>query len=246
MRKQCRYCLMYLGNWMSILQTKNRKEHKKTMAEEKNAQASNEAEENKEETSSPEKDGKLFGKKVSKEKYEEVCAQLEKEKSDKEHWKNEYYKAYADTQNLRKSLEEENRVAVRYRAEGFLADLLPALDGFHMALETPPTSEETKNYLVGFKYIYNQIIKTLVDEGVSELSPKKGDDYDMNYMHAVDTVEDDSISPGKIVKVYSKGYKLHDRLIRPAMVAVAKASKQDDKKEGENKEEKNESEAAKA
>lgn len=214
------------------------------MAEEKNAQVNNEKEETKEEVSSNGKDEKIFGKKVPKEKYEEVCAQLEKEKSDKEHWKNEYYKAYADTQNLRKSLEEENRVAIRYRAEGFLADLLPALDGFHMALENPPTSEETKNYLVGFKYIYNQIIKTLVDEGVTELSPKVGDTYDMNFMHAVDTIEDDNVLPGKVAKVYSKGYKLHDRLIRPAMVAVAKSATKEDKVEGENKEVKEE--AAKA
>ncbi len=187
-------------------------------------------------------DKEMFaGKKVSKDKYEEVCSELEKEKADKEHWKNEYYRAYADTQNLRKSLEEENRVAIRYRSEGFLTDLLPALDAFHMALDNPPTNEESAKYLVGFKYIYNQLVKVLTDEGVVELTPKVGEEYDLNYMHAIDTIIDENIKPGAVAKVFSKGYKLHDRLIRPAMVAVAKgkeepeANKADESKE-ENKE----------
>lgn len=191
-------------------------------------------------------DKEMFsGKKISKDKYDEICAQLEKEKADKEHWKNEYYRAYADTQNLRKSLEEENRVAIRYRSEGFLSELLPALDAFHMALENPPQSEETSKYLVGFKYIYNQLVKTLTDEGVSELSPKIGDEFDLNYMHAIDSLVDENAKPGTVIKVFSKGYKLHDRLIRPAMVAVAKA-KEEVKEDEPKKEESETKEAAKA
>ncbi len=166
---------------------------------------------------------KGFGKKVSKAKLDEALAALEKANADRDYWKNEYYKAYADTKNLRSSLEEEQREAIRYRAEGFLVNLLPALDGFHMALETPVKSEEVKNYLVGFQYIYNQIVKTLNDEGVTEISPVKGDAFDVNLMHAIEAVEDDSVEPGKVVSSLGKGYKLHDRLIRPAMVTVAKA-----------------------
>ena len=84
------------------------------------------------------------GKKVSRAKLEkaeaeteQVKAELAKALADRDHWKNEYYKAFADTQNLRRSLEEESRSAIRYRAEGFLENLLPALDSFHMALEMP-------------------------------------------------------------------------------------------------------------
>ena len=164
-----------------------------------------------------------LGKKVPVKKYKALEEKFEKASADAEHWKNEYYKAYADTQNLRRSLEEESRRAIRYRAEGFLTDLLPALDAFHMALEAPPPTKECANYLVGFGYIYNQIVESLASEGVSEISPKVGDKYDVNLMHAFETVEDDSLEPGTVAKVYTKGYKLHDRLIRPARVAVAKA-----------------------
>ena len=164
-----------------------------------------------------------LGKKVSAKKYRALEEKLEKAQADMESWKNQYYKAYADTQNLRKSLEEETRSAIRYRAEGFLGDLLPALDAFHMALEAPPPTKECANYLIGFGYIYNQLIQALASEGVTELSPKAGDRFDATYMHAMEEVEDDSVEPGRISQVLSKGYKLHDRLIRPVRVTVAKA-----------------------
>ena len=192
----------------------------------------------------PEEEIKVSGKKVPREKLEKALAELEKAKADVEHWKNEYDRAYADTQNLRRSLEEESRTAIRYRAEGFLSNLLPALDGFHMALDAPAQSDEVRNYLVGFQYIYNQIQKTLEDEGVKEVSPKVGDDYDLNEMHAVDVKETDECAPGKVLQVYAKGYRLHDRLIRPAMVLVSKAKAAEAEKKEEEQGEAKEKDAS--
>ncbi|MBP5091866.1 MAG: nucleotide exchange factor GrpE [Bacilli bacterium] len=157
-------------------------------------------------------------KKGEKAKLEE---ELEKAKADRDYWKNEYYKVFADTQNLRKSLEEDRRNALKYRAAGFLEELLPALDGYYSALSIPPASDEVKNYLIGFQYIYNQITNVLQNEGVSEFEPKIGDRFDATKMHAVDAVEDDG-EENRILKVYAKGYNLHDRLIRAAMVCVSK------------------------
>lgn len=175
---------------------------------------------------------KTFGKKVPLAKYEALQAELEKAELDAANWKNEYYRAYADMQNLRKSLEDEKRDALRYRAAGFLENLLPALDGFHMALSGEVNDPALKNYLMGFTYIYNNIKRTLEEEGVTEIEPQVGSDYDMNTMHAVEAVESD-LEPNKIVKVLAKGYKLHDRLIRPVMVSVSKTKeeKEADKEE---------------
>lgn len=161
-------------------------------------------------------------KKVKYKEYAKALELLEKAKADSEHWKNEYYKAYADMQNLRRALEEENRSAIRYRAEGFLSGLLPSLDAFHMALENPAPTKEAQAYQIGFTYIYNQIVNALVDEGLKEITPKTGEPYDVKFMQAVDAVEDESLAPNTITKVYAKGYQLHDRLIRPAMVQVSK------------------------
>ena len=97
------------------------------------------------------KDKEELKEKKSKEqkKIQELEEQLEKAKADLEHWKNEYYRAYADTKNLRNSLEKEHSEAIKYRAIGFIEELLPVLDSFHMALANEPTSPELKNYLVG-------------------------------------------------------------------------------------------------
>ncbi len=165
------------------------------------------------------------GKKVSAKKYRAVQEELEKAKSDADHWKNEYYKAYADTQNLRRSLEAEQRTMYRYRAEGFLETLLPALDAFHMALDAPAPTKEAANYQIGFTYIYNQIIQSLANEGLTELTPKVGDPFDASYMNAIEAVETEEVEHNHVLKVHSKGYKLHDRLIRAAMVTVAKKPK---------------------
>lgn len=137
-------------------------------------------------------------------------------------WKNKYYTQLADMQNLRKSLEEDHRNALRYRSEGFLENLLPALDGFYLALNAQANSPEAKNYQQGFTYIYNQIQNALESEGVSEILPKIGDEFDASKMNAVDTVDGDESNDGKIAFIFSKGYKLHEKLIRPANVKVYK------------------------
>lgn len=174
---------------------------------------------------------------VSKKEYEKLREELEATKKDLEKalsdsasWKNEYYKAYADTQNLRKSLEEDARVANRYRAIGFLENLIPALNAFHLALDTPAPSKEAQNYQIGFTYIYNQLFQALEGEGVHEIAPKVGDKFDMACMHAVETIEDETKEEGTITKVLAKGYKLHDRLITAAMVQVV-AKKKEEKQE---------------
>lgn len=155
-----------------------------------------------------------------KEDYLKIQEDLVAMTAEAEKWKNEYYLSLADTQNLRRSLQEDHRAVIRYRAEGFLDELLPALDSFYVALSVTPKSDEAKNYQQGFQYIYNQIQNALAEEGVSEILPKIGDGFDPTLMHAVDVEEGEK--ENAVAKVYSKGCKLHDRLIRPAMVRVYK------------------------
>jgi len=155
--------------------------------------------------------------------------EVDKLKFDVEHWKNEYYRAYADMANLRKTMEKDQSEANKYRIEGFVQNLLGVLDAFDMAFKNDATTEELKNYLTGFQYVHRQLIQVLTDEGILEISPKAGDKFDVYSMHAIEVVED----PGEenVVKsVTLKGYKLYEHLIRPAMVVVTKhpSEKKDD------------------
>lgn len=158
---------------------------------------------------------------------------LAKLNADLEHWKNEYYRAYADMQNLRKQVEKEHREAIRYRSAGFIENLLPILDGFHMALQTEVSSQEMKNFLVGFEFIYRNLVSVLENEGVTEIAPKIGDDFDPETMQAIETQFDEKAEPNKVVKVNVKGYKLHERLIRPSIVVVS-TNKKDEPNEENN------------
>ena len=157
--------------------------------------------------------------KKEKKKVEKLQEEVEKLKADVEHWKNEYYRAYADTKNLRNNLERDYQEAMRYRSEGFIGELLPVLDSFHMALANEPTDPTLKNYLVGFQFVYRNLVSVLENEGVTEVSPQVGSKFDAKTMNAVDTVEGEE--ENLVVKVYGNGYKLHDRIVRPAMVQVS-------------------------
>ena len=153
-------------------------------------------------------------------KIAELQAQIDKLDVDVKYWQNEFYKAYADTQNLRKSLEKDHQNALKYRAEGFIDNLLPVLDSFHVVLSNEPEDPNLKNYLVGFQYIYRNLVSVLESEGVNEVSPKVGDKFNANTMNAVETEESDG-EEGLVTKVITNGYKLHDRLVRPANVIVS-------------------------
>lgn len=167
-------------------------------------------------------------KNKDKKRIQELEEELAKAKADSDHWKNEYYRAYADTKNLRMNLEKEHSDAMRYRAMGFVEELLPVLDSFHMALDNEPPSPEVKNYLVGFQFIYRNFVSALENEGVKEIAPNIGDKFSDKNMDAVDVTEQEG-EENLVTKVYAKGYELHGRLIRPARVSVSKNKKEENK-----------------
>lgn len=137
-----------------------------------------------------------------------------------EHWKNKYYEAYADMDNLRKVMEKDHQQMVKYRGQGFLEALLPVFDNFYMCFKFKPEDPTLAAYCRGFEMIYNQMVASLENEGVKEVLPEIGAKFNHEYMQAVDIVdgEEDDI----VVKVANKGYYLKDRLVRPAMVVVSK------------------------
>ena len=168
-------------------------------------------------------------------KAEKLKVELEKLQAEVNHWKNEYYRAYADTQNLRKSLAKDHQEAMKYRAEGFIDELLPVLDSFHIVLSNEPEDPNLKNYLIGFQFIYKNLVAALENEGVSEISPNIGDKFDASVMNAVELQESEG-EENRVLKVVTKGYKLHDRLIRPVNVIVSgHPKKEEDDKPQEEK-----------
>ncbi|MEG0977660.1 MAG: nucleotide exchange factor GrpE [Bacilli bacterium] len=179
------------------------------------------SEEIKKETEENVKEDEKKEKKVPLAKLEKVQEELRGVEADRDSWKNKYYSVYADMENLRKVIEKDHREAMKYRSEGFVINLIPSLDSFHMATQIEGKTEEMKAFITGFRYIYNNIISAIAEEGVTEITPKIGDKFDEKTMHALDTVEQEG-DENIIVNVAGSCYKIYDRIIRPAMVYVSK------------------------
>ena len=154
-------------------------------------------------------------------------------------WKEKAYTTVADCDNLRKSYEKDHQLMVKYRGQPFVEKLLPTLDSFYLVLKVEPDNPLLKNYLVGFQMIYNSMLEALSSEGVSQIMPQMGVEFDHNTMQAVDVQEGEK--DDVVLEITKPGYMLRDRLVRPAMVVVSKVKKEEvEENANENLEEKGE------
>ncbi len=139
--------------------------------------------------------------------------------------KNEYLRAYADLENTKKRLEKDKNNAVAFANEAFAKDLLTVLDTFENALNSieqiqSSDEESIEKIKEGIKLTYDKLLSVLKKHGVEEVSCEG--EFDPNYHQAVMQVESDEHKSGDIVQVLQKGYKLKERLLRPAMVSSCK------------------------
>ena len=198
-----------------------------------------EQEEVKEEKTSKkeEKAHKKEEKKEKKDKFEKKLEakeeELSKAKEEIEKYKNLYLETLANLANQRKLYEKDYQNALRYASQNLTEKLLPSFEMFSMVIESvdnlPP---EVAPYVQGFSMIYRQMVQALESEGVSEIAVKVGDAYDYKIHSAMETQEvEDEVLVDKVTKVIRKGYKIHDRLIKPATVIVGKKKVNEEVKE---------------
>jgi len=165
-------------------------------------------------------DTKKISKKVVK-KLEKEIEELQKQISD---WQQKYALALntaAHHENLMKHYKNEYESFAKYRSQAMIEKLIPALDSFQMAFSLPATTKETENYRIGFEFILRQIKDALENEGAIEIAPVVGEKFNHNLHSAVESIEtEDEKLFDTIQKVRLNGYKLKDRLIRPATVVV--------------------------
>ncbi|HEX6165009.1 MAG TPA: nucleotide exchange factor GrpE [Vicinamibacterales bacterium] len=128
----------------------------------------------------------------------------------------------AEFDNFRKRVERDRKDMIDYASAEVLSDLLAIVDDFDRALaaEAPP---EAQGYKTGLELIQRQLAELLKKRGVSTIEAM-GADFDPHVHQAVAYEEVPGAREGEVVGVMAKGYKLGDRLLRPALVKVAKAS----------------------
>lgn len=140
--------------------------------------------------------------------------------------KNEVLYARADTENVRRRLEQQAEDRGKFAVSNFAKDVLSVADNLRRALDAvPPTAREgndiANTLTVGVEMTERELLATLERFGIRQIQAM-GQRFDPNLHQAMMEMEDPSQPEGTVVMVMQQGYQLHERLLRPALVAVAK------------------------
>jgi molecular chaperone GrpE len=139
-----------------------------------------------------------------------------------DHWER-LLRTTADFDNYKKRAAREKQEAIKFANEGLVQKLIPVLDAFDMALAATQTkqAESIQSLQKGINMVYQQLKGVLVDAGLEEVDAA-GKPFDPNLHEAVSQQETTDAPEGQVVQQLRKGYKLRERLLRPASVVVAK------------------------
>ena len=121
-----------------------------------------------------------------------------------------------EMQNIQRRANEERQNLQRYRSQDLAKAILPSLDNLERALAVEGLTDDVKK---GLEMVQESLIHALKEEGIEEIAADG--EFDHNYHMAIQTLPADDEHPADtIAQVFQKGYKLHDRILRPAMVVV--------------------------
>ncbi|HBP01326.1 MAG: heat shock protein GrpE [Candidatus Moranbacteria bacterium GW2011_GWE1_49_15] len=173
-------------------------------------------------------------KKDLKDVEEEIIVEQGKEMSELEKKAEEYLEGWkrcqADFENYKKMQGESQKDMARYAAQSVLLEIIPVVDNFHASTAHIPEDQKDGGWVTGIMYIQKQLENVLSENGVSEIEVKVGDSFDPNFHEAI-SMEENKIHPVKsaeggaeqfnrVKKIIQKGYKMGERIIRPAKVTV--------------------------
>ena len=175
-----------------------------------------EVEETVENTETTETKEEVVEEKTAEELLQEKVEKLEEELKQSE---DKYLRLYAEFENFKRRKNKEIETNNIYKSQKVITEILPSLDNLERALQVKSDNEEIKSLLKGVEMVYEGLLNVLKSEGV-ELIETENAQFDPNYHHAVMQEEDSEKESGAILDTFQKGYKLKDRVIRPAMVKV--------------------------
>ena len=130
----------------------------------------------------------------------------------------------ADFQNTRKRLEADMDQRVQYANSSLIKGVLPVIDNFERALAVDPSKADAATILKGLQIVHDQLIKVLRDQKVEEIAPQPGEPFDPTRHEALMQQDAPQYREPAVTQLMQKGYALHGRTLRPAGVAVSRAS----------------------
>ncbi len=153
-----------------------------------------------------------------------VQEQLAKAIGERDEMKDRYARSLAEMENLRKRTAREIEDGRRYSVASIARDLIEVQDNLHRALAGVPAAERDKGLAGGVSLVEAQLAKLLASHGVEPVL-SVGQPFDPAFHQAISTEAHPEFPPGTVTSELVKGYRIHDRLLRPAMVRVAEAPK---------------------
>lgn len=144
----------------------------------------------------------------------------------------------AELINYRKRKDEETSNLLKYANQDLILDLIPVMDNFERAIKLDDNNltDELSKFLAGFKMMYGQLVEIMKRFGLEEID-SLGKEFNPNEMEALMVDNDKEKEDNIVLDVLMKGYRLKDRVIRPATVKVNKIENENNEKEGEDKDE---------
>jgi molecular chaperone GrpE len=143
-----------------------------------------------------------------------------------------FLRQVAELDNVKKRSAREREEISRFANEALIKDLLPVVDNLERAVAHASGGGNGKPLVEGVEMILKGLLDVLAKHGVTQISAA-GQSFDPSKHEAMAQVESESHEPNSVVEELHKGYTLRDRLLRPALVSVAKSSKTREKKNGE-------------
>lgn len=146
-------------------------------------------------------------------------ATIERLKGELEQLRAESLRERADLDNQRKRLAREVEMARKFANERLLGDLLPLFDSMEAGLAAAPEGDPLR---AGMELTLRQLQRIAEANGLVAVAPAAGEAFNPEHHQAMSMIDAEGIAPGAVAQTYQKGYLLNERLLRPALVVVAK------------------------
>ncbi len=158
---------------------------------------------------------------VLQQEVEALRQQLAGQQAKAEEYLDGWQRARAEFANYKKRVEREQSQAYQMAAGSILKRYLEVIDDLERALKNRPKQGEGQAWASGIELIYNKLLAFLENEGVKQFQAE-GQSFDPNFHEAVTSEDSDQHTSGQIIEVLQQGYLLGERVLRPAMVRVAR------------------------
>ncbi len=151
---------------------------------------------------------------------ERLRGELESKTDEVQKVNDKYLRVAAEFENYKRRAQRDQNDTVRFANQKLVQDLLPTLDSLERAIQCGQEPSGSDGLLQGVELTLKQLLDTLTKMGVNQIS-SVGEPFDPSKHQAVGQVESGTVPPNSVVDELQKGYFLHDRILRPAMVLVA-------------------------